>query len=405
MSLGKGLVMATGALLLLSACGSTAPSSSSSGPASSSASSSSVAWHPSPSCHSTNPVVQQAIKLTEERTTPAAQWYGPTSGPKLKPGVNIVYIPADATNELSYNWGEDILAIAKKIGWNATMIDGKGTESGWAAALTQAMALKPDVIISSMDFPTMETYIKQAASLGIGMIGLHGTALAGPDPSVYEYTNITSDPYQIGQAEADYAIADSCGTAKVIIEYDSTYQVATVKAEAMKAEMEKCTTCKILAYVNSPLAQLSTLQPGLCSSWVSSYGTGWYGMSIYDGIWDYCTSALRAAGVSSSAVHLIGSDGTNTAYNRMRAGQYQVATVPEPAQLQAYAAINDANNFVQGLPPSYGTASGEWTQPVYVAFSESGHGSNLGVAGGPKDQYFPANNYANRFLSLWGVGA
>jgi ribose transport system substrate-binding protein len=363
-----------------------------------------VGWRPSPSCQTSDPFVQQAIKDTERRTIPATTWFGPTSGPRLKPGVKIVFIPTDAKNAMSLNWGQDVLVIAKKIGWNAKMIDGKGTAQGWISAMSQAIALKPNVIIYSADAPTLVSYNKQANDLGIGIIGMHGTALPGPDPSIFEYTNITSDPYEIGKAEADYAIADSCGTGKVIIEYDSAYQIATIKGQAMLAEMKKCKTCQILNYVNSPLAQLETLQPQLCSTWASKYGKGWYAMTVYDGVWDFCVPALQSAGIGPSDVHLIASDGTLQGYDRMRSGQYQVATVPEPAELQAYAAINDANNFVNGLPPSYGTASGQWTQPVYVAYNEPGRGSNLSVAGGDKDQYYPANNYASRFLRLWGVG-
>jgi ribose transport system substrate-binding protein len=392
--------VAVATALLLAACGGAAGSSSSQG----GSGGGSGAWQASASCNSTDPVVQNAIKATIARSTPATKWYGPTTGPKLKPGVSIVFIPTDAKNALSLAWAQDVLAIAKKIGWTATMIDGKGTAQGWISAMTEAIALKPNVIMYSADAPTLASYNKQANAAGISIIGLHGTALAGPDPSVYEFTNITSDPYQIGQAEADYAIADSCGTAKVVIEYDSAYQIATIKGQAMRAEMQKCKTCQILAYVDSPLAQLSTLQPQLCSTWASQYGTGWYAMTIYDGIWDFCVPALRSAGVNPTDVHLIGSDGTLEAYNRMRSNQYQVATVPEPAELQAYAAINDANNAALGAPPSYGTAAGQWTQPVYVAFSEAGHGSNLGVAGGDKSQYFPANDYASHFSQLWGVG-
>ncbi len=81
-----------------------------------------------------------------------------------------------------------------------------------------------------------------------------------------------------------------------------------------------------------------------------------------------------------------------------------MATVPEPAQLQAYIALNEVNRAVSGLKPDYGTGPGMWSQPVYVAFSQPGSGSNINLAGGSENQYFPANGYVNRFLSLWGVG-
>lgn len=359
-------------------------------------------WKPSPTCHTTNPAVLAAIKATEAQTVPSSTWYGPKTEPKIKPHVKIIFIPTETNNALSYTWGEDILAVAKHVGWSAQMIGTDGTTTGWVNAMTQAISLKPNAIIYSMDAATLKGYNAKAAKLGITLIGLHAVAFAGPG-AYEEYDNITSNPTLIGRAEAEYAIAASCGTAKVIIQYDSTFAVAAAKALAMKAEMELCTTCKILDVVNSPLAELESLEPGLCSGWVSKYGTGWYAMTIYDGVWDYCIPSLKAAGVGPSAVHLIGSDGTPASYSRMRAGQYQVATVPEPAQLQAYIAINEVNRAVLGLKPDYGSGAGMWSQPVYVAFQQTPFGGNLSLAGGTKGQYFPANNYASILLKDWGV--
>ncbi len=214
-----------------------------------------VGWHPSTTCHTTDPAVLQAIKDTEASTVPSATWYGPSSEPKLKPNVKVIFIPTETNNALSYTWGEDILAAAKKIGWDATMIGTDGTTSGWTAAMTQAISLKPAAIVYSMDAATLKGYNVKAAAAGIKLIGLHAVAFAGP--GAYNiYDNVTSNPSQIGKAEAEYAIAASCGTARVIIQFDSTFAVALAKAVAMKAEMLTCKTCKILAYVDSPLAEL-----------------------------------------------------------------------------------------------------------------------------------------------------
>jgi ribose transport system substrate-binding protein len=372
-------------------------------PATVAAQDASTAWQPDPACQSDDPVVQKAIESTVARTGPQSTFYGPTEGPKPEPGVKLVYIPTDAKNALSLSWGENIQAAGEKIGWDITVIDGKGTVDGWTAAMTQAIALGPKVIIYSADAPTLKDLNAQAAAAGITVIGIHGTALPGPDPEVGLFTNITTDPRLIADAMAEYIIADSCGTAKAIVEYDSNYQIATMKGESMKATFETCEGCELLEYVNSPLTELETRQPQLCSNWAAQYGTGWYAMTIYDGIWDFCVPALQSAGVGPTDVKLVASDGTLQGYERIRNGQYQVATVPEPAELFAYIALDEAIRAVAGMPPTYGPGEGQWEQPVFIHFQDPARGSNLETEGGDRNQFFPSSDYVNKYLELWGV--
>lgn len=351
-----------------------------------------VGWRPDPSCQTDDPVVNAAIEATERRTGPQTQWAGPSDGPKPEPGTEVVFIPADAQNALSREYGNQIQEAAKAIQWDVTVIDGKGTAQGWTAALTQAIALQPDVIMTSMDVPTVKDRVREATDQGIEVIGLHGVALPGPAPDVGLFSNITSDPHEIGKAEADYIIADSCGKGKAIILYDGNYEIARLKAEAMRDRFALCTTCELLEYVNSPLSEISTRTPQVFANWVSKYGTGWYAMTIYDGYYDFGIPALRSGGIGPDAVKLVGSDGTKEAYDRIRGGQYQVATVPEPPSLQAYQALDDAIRAVAGQGPA------NWTQPVFLVTPQ-----NIEIEGGPESIFIPSNDFVNRYLTLWGV--
>jgi ribose transport system substrate-binding protein len=351
-----------------------------------------VGWQPDPSCQSDDPVVQEAIEATMQRTGPQTAWFGPTEGPKPQPGTKVVYIPTDAQNALSVEWGEQIQEAGKEIGWDVTVIDGKGTAQGWTAALTQAIALHPAAIMTSMDVTTVADLALEADAQGIKVIGLHGVALPGPAPDVGLFSNITSDPHEIGQAEADYIIADSCGTGKAIILYDGNYEIARTKAEAMRDQFAKCTTCELLDYVNSPLSEITTRTPQVFTNWAAQYGTGWYVMTIYDGYYDFGIPALRTGGIGPDEVKLVGSDGTKEAYDRIRAGEYQVATVPEPPSLQAYQALDDAVRAAAGMEPA------NWTQPVFLVTRE-----NIEIEGGPDSIFVPSNDFKARYFDLWGV--
>lgn len=352
-----------------------------------------VGWQPDPSCQTDDPVVLEAIEATRTRTGPQTEWFGPTEGPKPEPGTKVVYIPTDAQNALSVEWGNQIQEAAQQIGWDVTVIDGKGTAQGWTAALNQAIALKPAAIMTSMDVTTVKELALEADAQGIKVIGLHGVALPGPAPDVGLFSNITSDPHDIGKAEADYIIADSCGTGKAIVLYDGNYEIARTKAEAMRDQFAKCTTCELLDYVNSPLSEITTRTPQVFANWAAKYGTGWYVMTIYDGYYDFGIPALKTGGIEPDQVMLVGSDGTKEAYDRIRAGEYQVATVPEPPSLQAYQALDDAVRAAAGLEPA------NWTQPVFLVVKE-----NIEIEGGPDSIFIPSNDFKNRYLELWGVG-
>ena len=356
-----------------------------------------VAWQPDPACESDDPVVQEAIANTISRTGVQSEWHGPTEGPAPKEGAKVVWIPTSSQNALSVTWGEEIEKVSELLGWEYTTIDGKGTAQGWTDAMTQAIALGPDVIMYSADANTLASKNQEANDEGVTVIGIHGTALPGPQPEVGLFSNITSDPRDIGQAQADYAIARTCGTAEVVDLFDSVYQIAEFKGMAVRDRIEECADCELLEYVDSPLSELETRQPQLCTTWALEHGSGWQGITVYDDIWNFCIPALADAGLTSDDVTLIASDGTEAGYARVRAGEYQVATVPEPAELQAYMAIDDAIRAMAGEPPA------GWDQPVFIHFNDGIHGSNLAIEGGDQGKFVPSVDYVSEYMKLWGL--
>jgi ribose transport system substrate-binding protein len=337
-------------------------------------------------------ILARAEQATAMRTGLQTQWTGPTTGPRIAPAKHIICIPTDMKNTLSAEWSVDIAAIGKKIGWQVEIIDGRGTASGWVTAFNQAIALHPDGIMSSANADTVQPEIDTAAKRGIVIVGLHFTSVPGADPKRHVFYNIESSPEGIGQAEADYIIAMSRGKGRAIILYDAEYAVARYKAEAMRTEFQKCNSCKLLAYVNLPLSEVSTLTPQAVSSWITHYGTPFYVMTIADYYYDFAIPVLTQGAVPRSDVNLVGSDGAPSAYDRIRNGLYQTATVPEPAEEQAYEAIDEFNRAFHGQPPF------DYVPPAYLVTAQ-----NIHTQGGDKNQFNPANGYAQRYLQIWGL--
>ncbi|HUC18164.1 MAG TPA: substrate-binding domain-containing protein [Acetobacteraceae bacterium] len=332
-----------------------------------------------------------AEAATAGRTGLQTQWTGPTSGPRIAPAKHIICIPTDMKNTLSAEWMADIAAIGKKIGWKVEIIDGQGTASGWTTAFNQAIALHPDGIVSSANADTVQPEVDNAAKRGIVIVGLHFTSVPGADPKRHVFYNIESSPEGIGKAEADYIIALSHGKGRAIILYDAEYAVARYKAEAMRTEFAKCGTCKLLAYVNLPLSQVSTLTPQAVSSWITHYGLPFYVMTIADYYYDFAVPVLTQGAVARNGVNLVGSDGAPSAYDRIRNGLYQTATVPEPAEEQAYQAIDEFNRAFHGQPPF------DYVPPAFLVTAQ-----NIHTQGGDQNQFNPANGYAQHYLTIWG---
>ncbi len=175
---------------------------------------------------------------------PQTVWQGPTSAPKPMPGMSIVYLSGDEQNDISREYGLYMKAAAEKLGWKLTVIDGKGSPSTWVSGFNQAIALKPNGIAIFADAKSLQGPIQTAVDHNITVIGLHAASLPGPAPDLHLFVNIQEDPREIGKAEADWAIADSNGTAKVVVVTHNEYQIAATKSGQTRDAVIACKGCK-----------------------------------------------------------------------------------------------------------------------------------------------------------------
>lgn len=337
-----------------------------------------------------NTVVAQAKQFIKQHEGIDTRWTGPTTGPTIAPHKSVVVVVSQADNTAAEEYANDIKAAGKAIGWNVTVLDGQGTESGWVSAFDAAIARRPDGIVTDCDITDLVPQLKEAAARGITVVGIHASSLPQPYPSYHLFYNEESDPQQIGQAIADWAIASSDGHARVVILYDDEYQISRVKEAAIKAQILKCKTCKLLAVTSSPIADAATDIPPLATRWWSEYGKGTYVLTIADTYFDYAASTLRSIGVPHNGINLVGSDGTASAYQRIRDGQYETATIPEPWGLFGYEAIDELNRAFHHLRPD------EYKPDVYVVSK-----GDINLEGGKRDQFIPSDNYAAHYLAIW----
>ena len=336
-------------------------------------------------------VAATAKSAVEARTAAQTTWIGPTTGPKTEPGKFVVYISTGENNPIGHLWGAYLQQAAAKVAWRVAVLDGKSSPAEWVTAAKQAVALKPDGIVTSADAKTMQAPLSQAHDLGIPIVGLHGTAKPGPDPDDYLFTNIVSNPTDIGRAMVQWAIADSNSEARIIFLYDAVYAISMIKRSGWQEAIQACPTCKLLKDDNFPIAEVPNRMRQEAISWTQQYPKPFYVVAVADYYYDFAVAALREAGVKTSDVKLIGADGTKEAYERVRSGdEYQIVTIPEPIELQSWQAVDELNRAFHKQQPS------NFVQPVYIVTK-----TNVDAEGGSNDQFVPSNNYRDVYTKIW----
>lgn len=336
-------------------------------------------------------IVAGSKKIVQKSLEGKSGFTPPAKGAKAqKPGARIAYVAADLTDGGPNAIGVGLKDAAKVLGWTVESYDGQGTAAGHTNAINQAIASKPDaIVLGSVDATEQASTIKTANAAGIPVFGWHSTSQPGPGAGLK--TNITTDPLKVAQLAAAYAVADSNGHLGAAIFTDSEYQVAIAKSDAIKAYLQACSGCKVLAVEDSPVSTTSQRMPGLISDLLQKYGDKLtYFFGINGNYFTGAAPALKSAGKDPAGFPkgVAAGNGDAPELQRIRHQQYQAATVAEPLYLQAWQladAVNDTFAHVQ--------------IPNFVAAPELIDHSNVPTSG---DVFDPNSGYRQIYKSIWG---
>jgi ribose transport system substrate-binding protein len=338
---------------------------------------------------------EDAAAYIAQVTAPSAPWSGPTTGPAAQQGKTIVYISTDQRNGGAKGVGEGAEEAATILGWDFRTIDGQGSVSARSSAMSQAIALQPDgIILGGIDAAEQAPLIEQASEAGIKIVGWHAGAAPGPIESPPVFTNITTDPLEVAKAAGLFAVADSGGKAGVVIFTDSAYAIAIRKSDAIAEAVKSCGGCEVLSVEDTPLADVSNRMPQLTTSLLSRFGEKWtHALGINDLYFDFSAPALQSAGIAGDGAprNISAGDGSESAFQRIRANEYQIGTVAEPLKLHGWQVIDEMNRALAGEPES------GFVAPVHL-FTPA----NIDKDGGPQNVYDPENGYRDAYKKIWG---
>ncbi|WP_408995843.1 substrate-binding domain-containing protein [Streptomyces europaeiscabiei] len=335
-------------------------------------------------------VLAKAKKAVAGAEAVDAPWGGPTTGPKAVAGKTVVYVAQSMTNPGVAGAAEGVKEAAKAIGWKARIIDGQGTPAGIQAAVSQAVAVKPDgIVLSGFDPKSTAQQVAQANAAGIPLIGWHAVGTPGPSKAPKLFSNITTKVEDVAKISADWVISQSNGRAGVVVFTDASIPFAKGKSDLIEKELATCSDIKVLSTSNIPIADASSRTPQEVSALLSRFGTKWtHSVAINDLYFADAAPALRAGGKQGNgAPFSIGAgDGDPSAFQRISSKQFQAATVPEPLSEQGWQIVDEFNRAFAGKP-----ASG-YIAPVHITTAaNSGGGSSWDPEG-----------YREAYRKLWG---
>jgi ribose transport system substrate-binding protein len=341
---------------------------------------------------------QEALDAAKQ--VPAWSAPGPEVDPALLKGKKVFVIPISSSDyETQLQAAEKV--AADKAGVELSFYPNQGAVADWVKGMTTAVAQKPDLIFleSSPDPRQLVPQLEAAAKAGIPVVASHTWDTEEPDAPDCEacehLTAVVKAPFsEGGRLGADWVIADSKGTANVLIVTIDGIRAAETMTAAAQAEYEaNCPGCKVTV-VSLALTDISN---GAISAVTSALAK--------DADIDYVNAQfdLLLPGVQASMQVGNRSEGVKVfSFNGTAAGLEQVAdpdsvvtmNVAEPLGWTAYANMDQIFRILAGMPPVPNS------NPIRV-FDKT----NIDDAGGAPgfDQGF-GTDYVTGFEQLWGLG-
>ena len=341
-------------------------------------------------------LVDEAKSVVEKATARADKWDGPTSGPKAVAKKTIVYVAGDMRNGGILGVAHGLKEASDVLGWTYREIDGQGTVSGQAAALSQAIALKPDaIVVGGSDAVQQNAGLEDAAKQEIAIVGWHAGPKPGPMEGAPVFANVTTDAMEVAKVAAMKAIANSNGKAGVVVFANSAYAIAIAKGRAMESLDQEVRGLQGAGFRGYAARRHEQIASQLTTTLLQQFGPKWtHSLAINDLYYNSMGPSLQVAGLKGDGdpQNISAGDGSESAYQRIRDKDYQSATVPEPLNMQGWQLRRRTQSRLR---------SREWSG--FVPGVHLVTAANVAFDGGPKNVFDPDNGYRDEYKKIWGI--
>lgn len=255
-------------------------------------------------------------------------------------GKKITVLTSTMAVPFVANIAKGIQEAGAVVGWQVTVVDGKGSVTEWSRVMQQAVAQKVGGVITVGASPAeMQPAVAAAQAAGIPVVDTL-TADQSKDPLIpgtFAHTSISF--YDSGALQADYVIANGSPTAHVLIFGDNEFPGEVTRVQGMRDEFAKlCPGCNV-TFQDTQVAKLSTdLGQTAVTLTRRDPSIEWI-LPTYDAQGLYIIPALKTAGFGSK-IKVVGSDAVSNNLQMVKDNNVQVADVGEPNAWSGWAAVD-----------------------------------------------------------------
>jgi ribose transport system substrate-binding protein len=333
----------------------------------------------------------------------------PTSGPPVAKNKTVIFVSCGQASPGCAGPPNEMAKAAKIMGWRYSIVDGAlDANNGWATAMRQAIAEKPDaIVVHGINCQDTKAAFLEAKAQGIGVLGIESADCSDPDnpggPSAPLFTignfqfsssapNAGAFFQQWGELQAAYIIDATEGHAKVIRTV-FTSAFGRHQQQGQDLMLAKCSGCKVLdnvSWVSADSVPGGPLTQKFTTALIQN-------PSANAAILNFDSTATSAGlgkvivdeGRSNNMISVAG-EGYAAALQLIRDGQGLTADPAHSGKWEAWAAADELNRYFNHKP----------LVPEGVGFRMIDKGHNMMPAG---QDYTPPINYQSIYLKSWGV--
>lgn len=288
----------------------------------------------------------------------------PTSRPAVK-GKNVVVISAGEASISAQVPSDAALAAAKAIGWQAQLYDAKLNPANWGPLIRQAIAAHASgIVLDGIDCDQAQQPLQEAKAAGIVVIPMYAfdctDAHAGNESTglFSAYTNygpkmeanIDAFTESYGADQANYIIATSHNTAKIIAIQDPEFTVLYYTLKGFADTIAASGGSKIVDTLNVTQSDLlSGKVPALIEAELLRFPDANWIKSPYT----YVTTLGIAAALASKppgSISVMGGEGFQPELDLIRKGTVTAANVIS-SEWTGWATIDTMNSVFSNTKP------------------------------------------------------
>lgn len=330
-------------------------------------------------------VVEAAKAFVAKAANPPTEWPGPTASPPPAKGKKVTIISCAQASNCSVD-ANAAAEAAKAIGWQASIVDGKGDPGLYNAAMRSAANGGADGIINiSLPTALVQDGLRYAAEKKVPVI--NAADIVSKDPLVFG--SVEHQWVDQGGMLAEWIIADGHGKAGVVVLRDDEFPGVKDRQDTVVKTLAKCPDCKVLAEVGLTISQATNpaTMAQQVQSLIARFGKDLtYVVAPFGTVDGLVAPVLKTRGRSD--VKIVGYDGNKQQVQLCKQGADGAIAVTMLAWT-GWGAVDQLNRAFAGEKPAAENV------PAFLATSQTCKGDGLA-------EDVSTFDYKAQYRKLWG---